>query len=119
MWHVGVPTNLAIIGVYAFNTEYWAIKREVKNGMVRPWPYLLANMVLQIPAIFFLAICGLSISGYAIGAWYGPNYLFMVIIFALVLWSFESVAQLFSVLAANPLMVSKSRRTDTTSGPAF
>lgn len=29
MWHVGVPTNLAIIGVYAFNSEFFAIKREV------------------------------------------------------------------------------------------
>lgn len=105
MWHVGVPTNLAIIGVYAFNMEFWAIKREVKNGMVRPWPYLLANTVLQIPAIFFLAICGLSVSGYGIAAWYGPNYLLMIVMFALVLWAFESMAQLFSVLSANPLMV--------------
>lgn len=77
---------------------------QVKNGMVRPWPYLLANTLLQIPAIFLLAICALSVSGYGIGAWYGANYILMVITFALVLWAFESMAQLFSVLFANPLM---------------
>jgi len=41
LWHMGVPTNLAVVAVYAYNGEYFAIRREVKNGMLSPVSYMV------------------------------------------------------------------------------
>jgi len=35
MWHAGVPTNLAVIATYAYNTEFFTIKKEVSR--LGPW----------------------------------------------------------------------------------
>ena len=49
MWHVGVPSSLGVITVFAYNQEFNAVKREVKNGMYSPLSYLLTNTIIQIP----------------------------------------------------------------------
>ena len=33
LWFVGVPTNLGVIAVYAYNEEFFAVKKEKKNGL--------------------------------------------------------------------------------------
>ena len=110
MWHVGVPTSMGVIAVFAFNTEFRAISREYKNGMVRPLAYILASTVLQIPLMFVMAVCALGVSGYAIGSWYAPNFFLMVLTFTTVLWGYENIAAFFSVQSPNPLLGMVSTR---------
>lgn len=54
--------------------------------------------------MLFLSICAISISGYAIAAWNAASYGYVMIIFALILWAFECLAQLCSVMSENPLL---------------
>lgn len=104
MWLVGVPTSLGVIAVFAFNQEFFAVRREVRNGMYSPFAYLLASTAIQLPMMLILAAGAISISAYGIGAFWGPNYLLYLITYAVVLWGFECLAQLCSVASANPLM---------------
>jgi len=36
IWFIGVPCNLAVIAVWAYNAEFNTTRREMKNGMVSP-----------------------------------------------------------------------------------
>jgi len=104
MWHVAVPSSLGVIAVYVYNTEFFSVKKEVKNGLYRPLSYMMANVVLQIPFMIILSICSVTVSGYGIGNWSWENYPQLVIVYASGLFAFESIAQLFSVLCFDPLL---------------
>lgn len=103
LWHIGIPANLGVVAVYAYNSEFLAIKREVKNGMFLPLAYFLANLVVQLPMMFVAAVFALSVSGFGQGGWWGPNYIQFVLCWSCMLWAFESAAQVMSVVASNPL----------------
>ena len=62
MWLVGVPTSLGVIAVFAFNQEFFAVRREVRNGMYSPFAYLLASTAIQLPMMLILAAGAISIS---------------------------------------------------------
>merc|ERR1711966_301262 len=104
MWYVGVPSSLGVIAVFAFNMEYFAIKREIKDGMFSPAAYLCSNMLLQIPLMIILAVFVLCIGPYAVSKFYGPNFVKMMLLIAVALWSFETMGQFFSILFKNPLI---------------
>lgn len=104
MWHVGLPSSFGVIAVFAFNTEFHAITREFKNGMLRPLAYICATTLLQIPLMVVMAICALGPSAYGVGNWYGPNFPVMVLTLTTILWGYENLACLFSVQSKNPLM---------------
>ena len=74
VWHIGVPTSLGVVAVYSYNEEFSAIKREIKNGMLRPFSYLFSNALIQIPLMLFLGMCAISVSGYGMADWYAPHY---------------------------------------------
>eukprot|EP00039_Didymoeca_costata_P007507 m.100634 g.100634 ORF g.100634 m.100634 type:complete len:545 (+) comp13715_c1_seq2:2-1636(+) len=104
IWFVGVPTNMGVIAVWAYNSEFKAIRREVKNGMVSPLAYLGANTLIQLPVMFAFGLFALGIPGYAIGNFYGESFGFGIILYAVCMFAWESFAMLFSVMHANPLL---------------
>ena len=104
LWFLGVPSSLGVVATYVYNEEFFAIKREVKNGLLSPYAYLLANLVIQIPFMVVLSLFALAIPAYGMVSWYGPNFIQVVLMYSLTLWSFESAAQLFSITFENPLM---------------
>jgi hypothetical protein len=63
MWHVGVPTALGVVAVFAYNTEFNSVRKEVKNGLYRPMSYILANTVIQLPFMVILSMCTMTVSG--------------------------------------------------------
>jgi hypothetical protein len=95
---------MGVIAVYAYNNEFNAIKREVKNGMLSPIPYLIANSVLLIPVMFILAVAAISVSAYGIIDFNGERYGEVMLIYACMMYAFESLAQMLSVAFDNPLM---------------
>lgn len=104
IWCIGVPSNAGVIAVYVFNNEFFTIKKEVKNGMVQPLPYLIANSVLQIPVMFLFGIAAVSVSQYGMLNYYGPRYGHILLLYALTMYSYESMAQVFAVVFSNPLL---------------
>ena len=104
LWFLGVPSSLGVVATYVYNEEFYAIKREVKNGLLSPYSYLLSNLVIQIPLMVVLALFALAVPAYGMVAWYGPHFVQVILMYALTLWSFEAAAQLFSVAFDNPLL---------------
>tara|TARA_B100001741_G_scaffold311521_1_gene312867 strand:- start:1029 stop:1796 length:768 start_codon:yes stop_codon:yes gene_type:complete len=104
VWHIGVPTSLGVVAVYSYNEEFSAIKREIKNGMLRPFSYLFSNALIQLPLMLFLGMCAISVSGYGMADWYAPHYVQTLLVYALMLWAYEAAAQVFSICFTNPLI---------------
>jgi hypothetical protein len=104
VWFIGVPTNMGVVAVWAYNAEFKSVRREVKNGMVSPSAYLLATSLIQFPVMFLFGIFGLGIPAYAIGNFEGERFGQQLIIFAATMYCYEAFAQVFSVLSANPLL---------------
>ena len=63
----------AMIAVYAYSIEFHAVQREVKNGMVSPFAYLIANGLLQLPFMFLFSLCSLGLPAYVIAGFNFPN----------------------------------------------
>jgi hypothetical protein len=104
LWFLGVPSSLGVVATYVYNEEFFAIKREVKNGLLSPYAYLLSNLIIQIPIMIVLALFAMAIPAYGMVAWYGPHFVQVILMYALTLWAFESAAQVFSIMFDNPLM---------------
>jgi hypothetical protein len=86
------------------NTEFFTIKKEVKNGMVDTLPYLFSNSLLQIPVMFLFGIFAISVSEYGMMNYYGKHYGQMLLLYALTMYSYESLAQMLAVAFSNPLL---------------
>jgi uncharacterized membrane protein len=48
VWFIGVPTSMGAIAVFALNIEFFAIRREIKNGSYSSWAYLISNTLFQV-----------------------------------------------------------------------
>lgn len=104
MWLVGVPTSLGVAVVFVSNQEFNAIKKEVRNGMCSTIPYVAAKSLLDLPLMIIMAICAVSIGGYAMLDFYAPHYVIYIILYAMTLYSFECVAHCMAVMLDNPLL---------------
>ena len=104
IWFMGTPTSLGVVAVYAFNEEYKTILKETKNGMFSIYSYVLSAFILQLPAMFVLALFSVGIPGFAIIDFYAPNFLTIICLYACIYSSFESIARLFSVAFDNSLL---------------
>jgi len=104
MWTIGVPACMGIIAVGALSLEFFAVKREIKDGIYSCWSYLLANAIVQIPFIFLLSLCSIGISLYAMLDYDPAQFGLMLVLYAFALWSFEQFAQLCSILVKNFLI---------------
>jgi ABC-type multidrug transport system ATPase subunit len=104
MWLVAIPSSLGVIGVYAFNEEFKTLQKEVKNGMFSIWAYLWSVFVLQIPIMGVLALFAVGISGFGVANMYIPKFVYIIGIYAAILFTYESMARSFSVAFDNPLL---------------
>ena len=104
IWFMGTPTSLGVVAVYAFNEEYKTITKEVKNGMFSIFSYILSSFLLQLPAMFLLALFSVGIPGFGIIDLYATNFLPIICLYACLYSSFESIARLFSVSFDNSLL---------------
>eukprot|EP00039_Didymoeca_costata_P000872 m.47690 g.47690 ORF g.47690 m.47690 type:complete len:632 (+) comp10525_c0_seq2:112-2007(+) len=104
IWFIGVPTNMGVVAVWAYNAEFKAIRREVKNGMVSPLAYLAATTLIQLPVMFAFGLFALGVPAYAIGNFYASHFGLAIILYAVCMYAWEAFAQVFSVLNANPLL---------------
>jgi ABC-type multidrug transport system ATPase subunit len=103
MWLVGVPTALSVVSVYVGNHETSTLRKEVRNGMVAPTAYVAAQIILELPLMFVLALSTFGVSGYLMVGMYLPSMLRTLSLFALALWAFEATAQTCAVAFNNPM----------------
>jgi len=98
MWFIGVPAMLGVVSTFALNGEVQAVRREVRDGMYHPVAYVLAHTTLQMPMMILFAISAIGVPAYAIADFNGSNFVQFTLVVALMLWAFECIAQLWSLL---------------------
>jgi ABC-type multidrug transport system ATPase subunit len=103
-WLLCVPCMFGVVAVYGYSEEASSIKREVKNGIVIPSAYLVANFFLQVPLMFLLGISALLLAGYGIGNWQISQFGVMLTVWAFSLWTYECCAQFLSIVTTQPLL---------------
>jgi hypothetical protein len=101
---MAVPTSLGVVGVFAFNEEFKAIQKEVKNGMYTSWAFLLSASLLQLPMLFILSIFAVGIPGFAICGMWAPNFIPIICVYTCGYISYECVARALSVAFDNALL---------------
>jgi hypothetical protein len=104
IWFVGVPTNMGVVAVYALNDEFKSVLRESKNGMVTGVSYVLAKFVLVLPIFFIMAVFALGIPSFVVQDNAKEAFGMSIILFACVLYVFESLAECLSVWFDDPIL---------------
>jgi len=99
-WLLVFPSSMACIITITHSNHVTNMIRNVRNGIQQPLPYLLVRL-LQVPMIFLLSVCSVTIGGFAICGWNKQKYPIIVTVHALTLLTFEFVAEFFSLLFPN------------------
>lgn len=95
---------MGVVAVYALNDEFKSVLRECKNGMVTGFSYVLAKTVLVLPIFFIFAIFALGIPAFVIQDNGPKGFGAQIIIFAAIMFVFESVAEALSVWFEDPIL---------------
>eukprot|EP00538_Stauroneis_constricta_P011077 CAMPEP_0119551744 /NCGR_PEP_ID=MMETSP1352-20130426/4913_1 /TAXON_ID=265584 /ORGANISM="Stauroneis constricta, Strain CCMP1120" /LENGTH=649 /DNA_ID=CAMNT_0007597857 /DNA_START=239 /DNA_END=2188 /DNA_ORIENTATION=+ len=104
LWLASVPTNMGVVAVYALNDEFKSIQRESQNGMVSAGTYVLAKSVLVLPIFILFALFALLIPSYVIQAAPWEAFGLHIVLYAALMFVFESVAEALSVLFDDPII---------------
>merc|ERR1719317_530129 len=100
LWLIGVPSCMACVVVFGHWQDTVNMSRNVRNGVMRPFPYLTAKL-LQLPMRLLFSICSVAVGGYAMCNWYGPSFFIIVFLHAITMLTHELTAELLSVLVPN------------------
>jgi len=103
IWFMGVPANMGVVAVYAYNAEFNSVRKEIKNGMCSPGAYLLAKSVLEIPLMFFFALCALGPAAYGLANFNGDDFILYVLIWTAAIYAWEAMAEVLALSFQNPL----------------
>jgi len=104
LWMVSVPSMMCIINVYTTNLEFKILRKEIRNGFVRPSAYLLSRTIIELPLMLVLSLCALGVGGFGIANFNASAFLPMICLWAAMLWSYECAGQAFAVMFTNPLV---------------
>lgn len=95
---------MGVVAVYTLNEEFKSILRESKNGMVSPLSYVLAKSILVIPIFFIFGLFSLGIPFYAVQGAPVESFGYSMVLYALVMFVFESIAEALSVWFDDPII---------------
>jgi ABC-2 type transporter len=104
VWFMAVPSQMAVVAVYALNDEFKSVLRETKNGMVSGFSYVLAKSIIVLPILFVFAVFSLGIPMFAIQDVPKEAFGINIILFAALMWVFESLAECLAVWVEDPIM---------------
>jgi len=99
-WLLCCPCCMACIIIFKHCQDTISLTRNIRNGIQHPLPYLVARL-LQVPMMFLLSICSLSVAGYAICGWAKEKYINVITAHALTLLAFELTAEFCALWSQN------------------
>ena len=106
--HSNLILVVGVVAVYALNDEFKSIQRESQNGMISAGSYVFAKSLLTLPILFIFAFFALLIPNYIIQDVPWSALGLTVILYAAMLFVYESVAEALSVLFENPIVSTNS-----------
>ena len=92
-----------MVAVYALNDEFKSILREAKNGMITPMTYVLAKSVMTVPVIYIISLFALVVPGFLIAKYPWEVFGQITILWSLLFFSLESLAECLAVWFDNPI----------------
>ena len=95
---------MGVVAVYANNEEFKSVKKEIKNGMVSPYSYVLAKTILEIPIMFAFALCALGVPAYLVTNFAPEGFGIMMLLWAVSIYCWEAISEVLAVSFDNPLM---------------
>lgn len=95
---------MAVVAVYVLNQEFKSILRESKNGMVSPFSYVLAKTILVLPVFFIFGLFSLGLPLFAVQGAPGESFGMAMLLYAVIMFVFESVAECLSVWFEDPIL---------------
>ncbi|GMH57680.1 hypothetical protein TrLO_g2570 [Triparma laevis f. longispina] len=102
-WVLALPSCMGITTLIGTNRDTFSVMYEIRAGMYKAYSYALSTTLVQIPALIFLSAC-IMVCAFAIGGWPFDQFLTTVLVFAINLMVFDSLAQLLAVLLRNPVI---------------
>ena len=101
---------MGVVAVYALNDEFKSIQRESQNGMISAGSYVFVKSLLTLPILFLFALFALLIPNYVIQDVPWSAFGLTIILYAAMLFVYESVAEALSVLFENPIVSNSPER---------
>ena len=102
-WVLALPACMSITTLIGTNRDSFSVMYEIRAGMYKAYSYVLSITLVQVPALIVLA-AAINICAFAIGGWPFDNYLTSILVFAINLMVFDSLAQLLAILFKNPVI---------------
>lgn len=103
-WFIAVPTLFALIVVFAANEEFILARKEIKNGMLKTGCYLFSSTFLTMPYMLLLSCFAILVPAIIADHPFTLDSVGVsVVIFAICLWTFESMGQFIGVLFKNTM----------------
>jgi hypothetical protein len=99
---------VGVVAVYALNDEFKSIQRESQNGMISAGSYVFAKSLLTLPILFIFALFALVIPNYIIQDVPWSAFGWTIILYAALMFVYESVAEALSVLFTDPIVSNSS-----------
>ena len=94
---VASSTLYGLAALYAFSSQFRSVRQEINEGMYSAAPYLIATTMIQLPMMFALSLADL-VPAFFLANWELSALGNAAWIFSLYLWSFDSIAQLLSLM---------------------
>lgn len=103
-WHIGIPTLMSMVYCFAAGDEFTAVLKEVRANNYRLCSYLIAQMLIQLPVMWLLAVISTCTSGFGIGRWSLNAAVPIEVIMFAMCCIYESLAQLLAVASPHPAL---------------
>lgn len=102
-WVLALPACMSISTLIGTNRDNFSVVYEIRAGMYKVWSYAMSTTLVQIPALFVLAV-GINVAAFAVGDWPWDNFLTFSVNIACTLMVFDNMAQLLAVAFVNPVI---------------
>lgn len=90
--------------MFALNDEFKSILRETKNGMINPLTYVLVKSVMVLPLLYLMSLFALAIPGLAVQDYPTSTFAQSTLLWTLVMFCFECLAECLAVWVEDPVM---------------
>lgn len=102
-WVLALPACMSITTLVGTNRDAMSVMYEIRAGMYKARSYMLSVTLVQIPMLILLAIA-INLCAFAIGGWAWEQFFTAILVFAINLMVFDSLAQLLAVMFKNAVI---------------
>ena len=97
-------TSMCIAGVHIYSEDLKVISKEIKNNMLRPVSYIIANTLFQLPTILCMGCTMQLVAGNGVMGFPLEQAETMILLQSVTLCAYDALAELIAVTIADQMM---------------